>query len=524
VADGDPPAHCPIGQVFLARGMLGLVDGPLGRALEAVIVDRMTRMHSSAPQSRRRLVLSATLAAGSIAIASCGSSGDSAPSGPSTPVETSSTNAAPATTVSTTAATAATTVVAGSAWKEEVANTCDAFNSGREPIPDPDGTAPSIVRFVEAIQAMTASVPKLEDIEVPPDRRAAFDEILTIFAAGADSLATAGAAAERGDLVAAQAALTQARDGWSRGSGLLALAGARCGEAEPARVETAALNVVVELGPHQLAAGFGSMWVTQKLGTGVVRIDPSTGEVLATIDIGDSPFKLQPADGRMWVRAIEAYVAIDPATNTVVATLPKADVGPAANRSWAVDGAMWICDGQRLHRYDPTTVHPVAVVELGIDCGQVYAADDLVVAWTYNEDEGESGASAAVFIDPATNERLASVNLPVDVGVPVVLDGKVFFAGWGGSTAVVIDRATWGAAATPDLGRPTSGSILATDGERIFVPTHFAAGPQDVLVVDGATFTVTDTIESLGNNSVAVVDGALWTADGHFDVVQRRDL
>jgi hypothetical protein len=504
--------------------MLGLVGRPLGRALGAVIVDRMTHMHSSAPQSRRRLVLSATLTAGSIAIAACGSSGDAGPSAASGPTAAPSTTAAPATTAATTTpTTAATTAVAGYAWKDEVAAACDAFIAGLGPIPDPDGTAPSILGFVAAIQEMTAAVPKFEDIEVPPDRRAAFDEVLTIVAAGRESLAAAGAAAERGDLVAAQAALTQTRDGWRRGSGLLALAGARCGEAEPARVETAALNLVVELGPWQLAAGFGSMWVTQMDGTGVVRIDPRTGEVLATIDIGDSPFKLQPADGRMWVRASEAYVAIDPATNTVVATLPKADVGPAANRSWAVDGAMWICDGQRLHRYDPTTVRPVAVVELGIDCGQVFATDDLVVAWTYNEDEGESGTSAAAFIDPATNQRFATVNLPVDVGVPVVLDGAVFFAGYAGSTAVVIDRATWTSTATPDLGRPTGGSLLATDGDRIFVPTHHT-GPQDVLVVDAATFAVTDTIESLGNNSVAVLDGALWTADAHFDVVQRHDI
>jgi DNA-binding beta-propeller fold protein YncE len=266
------------------------------------------------------------------------------------------------------------------------------------------------------------------------------------------------------------------------------------------------------------------MWVSQRNGTGVVRLDPGTGDVLATIDIGDSPVKLQPAGGRMWVRAGEAYVAIDPATNTVVATLAKSDVGPQANRSWAVDGAMWICDGQRLHRYDPTTVRPVAVVELGIDCGQVFATDDLVVAWTYNEDEGESGTSAAAFIDPATNQRIATVNLPVDVGVPVVLDGAVFFAGYAGSTAVVIDRATWSVAATPDLGRPTGGSLVATDGEQIFVPTYHAAGPRDVLVVDAAAFTVMDTIESLGNNSVAVLDGALWTADAHFDVVQRHDI
>jgi hypothetical protein len=64
----------------------------------------------------------------------------------------------------------------------------------------------------------------------------------------------------------------------------------------------------------------------------------------------------------------------------------------------------WICDGQLLHRYDPTTLQRVATIELGIDCGQVYATTDLMVAWTYNQDAGESGTTAAVFVDPATNQ------------------------------------------------------------------------------------------------------------------------
>ena len=121
------------------------------------------------------------------------------------------------------------------------------------------------------------------------------------------------------------------------------------------------------------------------------------------------------------------YVAIDPATNTVTATLAKADVGAEANRSWAVDRALWICDGSRLHRYDPTNVSLVATVDLGIDCGQVFATSDLVVAWTFNDDGG--GASAAAFVDPATNAVVARVDLPVNVGVPVVEDDAVFFPG-----------------------------------------------------------------------------------------------
>ena len=128
----------------------------------------------------------------------------------------------------------------------------------------------------------------------------------------------------------------------------------------------------------------------------------------------------------MIVRTEDAYMAIDPATNSVVATLAKADVGPAADRRWAVDGALWICDGQRLHRYDPVTFAPTGPIELGFDCGQVYATDDLVIPWTYNQDPGESGTSVAAFVDPATNQSRDD-RPPADVNVPIVLDDAVFF-------------------------------------------------------------------------------------------------
>ena len=140
--------------------------------------------------------------------------------------------------------------------------------------------------------------------------------------------------------------------------------------------------------------------------------------MIASIDVGARPAKLQAADGRLIVRTDDAYLAVDPATDQVVATLAKADVGPAANRSWAVDGALWICDGQSLHRYEPTTFEAVTSLELGFDCGQVYATEELVIAWSYNEDEGESGTSVAAFVDPGADEVTATVPLPVDAGVP----------------------------------------------------------------------------------------------------------
>ena len=48
-------------------------------------------------------------------------------------------------------------------------------------------------------------------------------------------------------------------------------------------------------------------------------------------------------------------------------------------------------------------------------------------------------------------------------------------------------------------------------------------GAEEVLVVDASTFEVIDTVESLGSNSVALLDGSLWTASGAFGLLQRHD-
>jgi hypothetical protein len=217
-------------------------------------------------------------------------------------------------------------------------------------------------------------------------------------------------------------------------------------------------------------------------------------------------------------------VAIDPATNAVVAALPKPDVGPAADRQWAVDGALWICDGQRLHRYDPATFQPAGtVIELGIECGAVTAVDDLVVAWNYNQDPGESGVASAVFVDPATNQVLATTALPADASFPLVLDDVVYFPAQLGTLNAVVDRATWTVIATPDYGREL-GAAPATDGRSIYV----IADGKDVLAIDARTYELASVIEPLtivdNLNAVAVTPGALWVATGDAGILQRFDI
>ena len=300
-------------------------------------------------------------------------------------------------------AAAPTTVATG--WQDDVAATCDALISALESVPEPEPTPEGLTTRIAALQAAVADLPRFDEVTVPADMQDDWDHILAIVADSGASLEAAAAASAAGDPLAAEAALSMAGDAVNRTYGLIAFAGAPCGVATPERAAAATLNIPTEGNTAQIAAGFGSIWASEVHADRVVRVDPTSGEILATIDVGAGPVKLQPANGRMWVRTQAEYVAIDPETNTPVERLAKSDVGPAVDRNWVVDGAMWICDGQRLHRYNPETLQPVTTIELGIECGQPYATDELVVAWNHNDDDGESGNSPRCWWIPRRTPR-----------------------------------------------------------------------------------------------------------------------
>jgi hypothetical protein len=306
-------------------------------------------------------------------------------------------------------------------WKGQLAALCDSYIANTGAIPQPDtSSAASLAAYAAALRQAGNDSSQLTGIDVPADVRPTIEHVTALGDQATAALDRAGAVATAGDVAGANHAIDEWADYGTQMGTALALAGVKCGPYDPARLAGADLNVPLAGWPEQLAAGFGSIWVSENVSGQVDRVDPDDGKILATVDVGPGPLKLQPADGQMIVRTASAYLAIDPSTNAVTATLSKADVGPNANRSWAMDGALWICDGRRLHRYDPATLTSTAVLDLDVDCGQVYVTEGLVVAWSYNDDPGQSGTSAAAFVDPY-GDRIAGAPTGAAAGQPRVV-------------------------------------------------------------------------------------------------------
>ena len=111
---------------------------------------------------------------------------------------------------------------------------------------------------------------------------------------------------------------------------------------DPATLEVTA-TIPVGSGPRFLALGEGGVWVLNQTDGTVSRVDPATDEVVATIPVAEGRVTggdIAVGGGAVWARVSDSLVAeIDPATNTVVHRYGPAD---GSGSVAADDSAVWI--------------------------------------------------------------------------------------------------------------------------------------------------------------------------------------
>ena len=214
--------------------------------------------------------------------------------------------------------------------------------------------------------------------------------------------------------------------------------------------------------------GAGSLWQTDYENDLLVRIDPVSGKVLASIPVGSQPLGVAVTAGSVWVadEHDEAVTRVDPKTNRVVATIQIGAAGPAGPQIMTAGpgGGVW-----------------VGVPNLG----------------------------EVVRIDPATNK----VGLSVPLDGPVASDGKEVWIGVDAGRAMVvrIDPDT-GKVITPvDLGVAPGIGGMAVGLGSVWVS---AAG--SLFRIDSETGRIVGRLDTDGDGgNVLVAGGAVWvTADG----------
>jgi YVTN family beta-propeller protein len=151
-----------------------------------------------------------------------------------------------------------------------------------------------------------------------------------------------------------------------------------------ARVDPADLSVTLSYknvgnGPTAVLPAFGSIWVANHLDGTVSRLEPSTGQLEATIPVRDGPNALGAAAGALWVanEFDDSITAIDPATNAAEQTVP---VGSAAV-SLAADGdGLWLAVGASAteHRGGTLTVSSRTKAPISLDPAIVVFSDEIL--------------------------------------------------------------------------------------------------------------------------------------------------
>jgi len=125
-------------------------------------------------------------------------------------------------------------------------------------------------------------------------------------------------------------------------------------------------RIALDADPFDLAWGYGSLWVSSYFHEPreLLRVDPATGQVLATItDVTLGATGLAVGDGAVWVASTYGNLVarIDPATNRVIATIPVEQYPLAVTVG---SGAIWVRneESSSVSRIDPATNRVVATI------------------------------------------------------------------------------------------------------------------------------------------------------------------
>ena len=298
-------------------------------------------------------------------------------------------------------------------------------------------------------------------------------------------------------------------------------------------------TIAVEGSPDWPTAAFGSVWVLAPdlplHGEGVpnlVRIDPATNAVVATIALSDRLCQgIVATDGAIWACAIDGLVRVDPETNAVAGSVPVALSGrfyrPAfgAGRVWVLGDGSFAAD--TVIGLDPqtgsTTSHPVGGPVGGITFGFDAVWVTLV------------GSGSVVRLDPVTGEtRVLVTGLPAPAAI-VAGETDLWVALYGDAS----EDGTPARAGEPQLARinPVSGEIAAQiaigegpkggldpwpDGSTVLV-----RGTRPWLArVDATTNAIVEAIASEPtvepiNGPLTVAFGSIWTVNVERPAVYR---
>jgi glutamine cyclotransferase len=208
-------------------------------------------------------------------------------------------------------------------------------------------------------------------------------------------------------------------------------------------------EIVREYGPfdgaeriHGVSHDGERVWAAT--GTELVALDPESGQLARRLACaGDAGTAF---DGTHLYQIAEARIdKIDPATGSVLASIPAPGHGGDSGLAWA-EGSLWVGQyrDRRIHQIDPATGAIRRTIESNRFVTGVTWVDGELWHGTWEGDESEIRR-----IDPDSGAVLEQLQMPAGVGVSgMESDGAdLFYCGGGASGKIRAVRRSKGAAA-----------------------------------------------------------------------------
>jgi YVTN family beta-propeller protein len=246
------------------------------------------------------------------------------------------------------------------------------------------------------------------------------------------------------------------------------------------------LNITGNVGPQAVAFGEGAIWVatyafddagTTRIAGSVLRVDPTSGLVTATIPVGKASLGITTSPGAVWVTNYEdsTVTRIDSASNAVVATIP---VGTGPVGVTFDFGSAWVSSDQAgtVSRIDPSTNTVVATV-------QTIGGSEMVTSgagsiWVSNW--GHTGIPDGVLsrVDPATNQVVRTIAIGTNPFAIAFGGGYVWVALYGEGNVAQVNPTT-----NTIQSKTSTGQLVIGASGKVFGLQGIAADAHNVWVV-----------------------------------------
>ena len=268
--------------------------------------------------------------------------------------------------------------------------------------------------------------------------------------------------------------------------------------------------------PDWTIASEDAVWVSNKPGNSISRLDIRSNTVTATVTVGQKPCSgIAYGFGSLWVPNCgdKTVSRVDTSTNRVVATIP---VGPSdseggiacsRNAAWMTTG-----DGSKLVRIDPKT--NTVVAEVTVPVGSFTTDFGEGAVWV-------SGTSSSVLtrVDPETNAVTDTIPVGPNPRFLTVGEGYVWTLNQGDGTVSKVDPKSRKVVATIAAGIPGGGGEISAAGGSVWV-TVFQI---PITRIDPKTDKVSHQYAGPGGDAILFAHGSVWLSNLRQQNVWRID-